>query len=336
MKKIAIIGHRGACAYAPENTLPGYKLAMSMGVDSIDVDVVATKDKILVAYHDLMINPDVLCSDSGEYLANSKIELLKYTKDADLERILIKNMTWQQLKQNYRVKLNYNSSYAKWFPEQKNYPATELSTLQEIVDFVDIATNKAMLLQIEIKNDFDFPNWSYAPQELAKIIYDFIMKNQLIERVKVQAFDWRILAFLTQMNPHLKTAYLARYTLKDTWQQLFANSIITKTATAMKITQLHSITVLNLVKQLGGYSYEPEDTQLTHECIRTAHKLGLKIFGWRWPDQSGSTYDIELFKTLIRWDVDGIITDNPDILRELLNSLGYPVPKQYHTTIFNI
>jgi glycerophosphoryl diester phosphodiesterase len=47
-----IIGHRGACGYLPEHTLQGYQLAIDMGADFIEPDLVATKDGVLIARHE--------------------------------------------------------------------------------------------------------------------------------------------------------------------------------------------------------------------------------------------------------------------------------------------
>ncbi|HUJ84928.1 MAG TPA: glycerophosphodiester phosphodiesterase family protein [Candidatus Acidoferrales bacterium] len=46
------IGHRGARAYAPENTLTSFKKALEIGVDAIELDVRKTKDNQLVVIHD--------------------------------------------------------------------------------------------------------------------------------------------------------------------------------------------------------------------------------------------------------------------------------------------
>jgi glycerophosphoryl diester phosphodiesterase len=46
------IGHRGARAYAPENTLTSFKKAIEIGVDAIELDVRKTKDNQLVIIHD--------------------------------------------------------------------------------------------------------------------------------------------------------------------------------------------------------------------------------------------------------------------------------------------
>lgn len=49
------IGHRGAKAYAPENTISSFKKAMELGVDMIEFDVRITKDKHPVVMHDLIL-----------------------------------------------------------------------------------------------------------------------------------------------------------------------------------------------------------------------------------------------------------------------------------------
>ena len=52
MEKSLIFGHRGACGYAPENTLEAFRLALSQGADGYELDVHMTKDGELVVIHD--------------------------------------------------------------------------------------------------------------------------------------------------------------------------------------------------------------------------------------------------------------------------------------------
>lgn len=47
-----VIGHRGASGYRPEHTLASYELAIEMGADYIEPDLVSTKDSVLVARHE--------------------------------------------------------------------------------------------------------------------------------------------------------------------------------------------------------------------------------------------------------------------------------------------
>ena len=56
MKKVKIFAHRGASAYAPENTLEAFRLAMEQGADGIELDVQLTKDGVPVVIHDERID----------------------------------------------------------------------------------------------------------------------------------------------------------------------------------------------------------------------------------------------------------------------------------------
>lgn len=47
-----ICAHRGMCAAAPDNSLPGYGAAIALGVDEIELDVLPTKDGHLISMHD--------------------------------------------------------------------------------------------------------------------------------------------------------------------------------------------------------------------------------------------------------------------------------------------
>jgi glycerophosphoryl diester phosphodiesterase len=48
-----VIGHRGASGHRPEHTSLAYRLAWRMGADSVEPDVVSTRDGVLVCRHDL-------------------------------------------------------------------------------------------------------------------------------------------------------------------------------------------------------------------------------------------------------------------------------------------
>src|SRR6266536_3361466 len=47
-----VIGHRGYCQFAPENTLPSFKLALAAGADLVELDYYHSKDGQLIVIHD--------------------------------------------------------------------------------------------------------------------------------------------------------------------------------------------------------------------------------------------------------------------------------------------
>lgn len=50
-----IIGHRGACGYAPENTIESFHVAADMGIEMVEFDVKLTKDLVPIVFHDDML-----------------------------------------------------------------------------------------------------------------------------------------------------------------------------------------------------------------------------------------------------------------------------------------
>ena len=52
----AVVAHRGASGHRPEHTLDAYRTAIRMGADDIELDLVATRDGVLVARHDLELS----------------------------------------------------------------------------------------------------------------------------------------------------------------------------------------------------------------------------------------------------------------------------------------
>ena len=67
-----VIAHRGASGYFPEETIESYRLAIAMGVDVIEPDLVVTKDGILVARHDVTLNTSTDVADHPEFAARKR------------------------------------------------------------------------------------------------------------------------------------------------------------------------------------------------------------------------------------------------------------------------
>src|SRR5215471_17864976 len=55
-KRVLVIGHRGFCHQAPENTLPSFRLALEAGVDLVELDYRHSRDEVPVVIHDPELN----------------------------------------------------------------------------------------------------------------------------------------------------------------------------------------------------------------------------------------------------------------------------------------
>ncbi len=74
--KINVQAHRGASAYAPENTAPSFRLAVQMGADGVENDIRLTKDGVYVLSHDSNISR--MSNGKGEIGELTYEELLQY------------------------------------------------------------------------------------------------------------------------------------------------------------------------------------------------------------------------------------------------------------------
>ncbi len=67
-----VIAHRGASGYFPEETIEAYRLAIAMGVDVIEPDIVVTKDGVLIARHDVTLNTSTNVADHPEFASRKR------------------------------------------------------------------------------------------------------------------------------------------------------------------------------------------------------------------------------------------------------------------------
>lgn len=77
---IKVVGHRGAAAYQPENTMLSFKKAINIGVDEIEFDVQLTKDKIPIVFHDDFVDRITNKRGSVSDLTLAKIKQIKVGK----------------------------------------------------------------------------------------------------------------------------------------------------------------------------------------------------------------------------------------------------------------
>src|SRR5436190_1697999 len=68
-RRIEVHGHRGARARRPENTLPAFEYALSIGVDVLELDLQVTRDEQLVISHEPALLPTLCLGPGGGRLA---------------------------------------------------------------------------------------------------------------------------------------------------------------------------------------------------------------------------------------------------------------------------
>jgi glycerophosphoryl diester phosphodiesterase len=89
-----VIGHRGAPGYRPEHSRSSYELALAMGVDAVEPDIVVSRDGVLVVRHENEISGTTDIADRLEYAAR---RTTKTIDGAELTGWFTEDFTWDEL-----------------------------------------------------------------------------------------------------------------------------------------------------------------------------------------------------------------------------------------------
>lgn len=131
-----IIAHRGASAYAQENTLKAFDLAFRLGATWLETDIQRSKDGVLVLYHDYILKNGKQIKDCDfNYLKKFNIptlaDLLKITPEKFTLNLEIKNddNIYQNIEKQILAELNLAKNIKK---EQILISSFDIPTLQKI------------------------------------------------------------------------------------------------------------------------------------------------------------------------------------------------------------
>jgi glycerophosphoryl diester phosphodiesterase len=295
-----IEAHRGGRALRPENTLPSFANALSMGVDTLELDMGVTKDGVVVVSHERGLNPDLTRAPDGHYIATE---------------IPLVNLTLAEVKQYDVGQIRPGSAYAARFPDQLAMPGTRIPTLAEVFALVRRSGDTHVRLNIETKIHPAHPQESPDPQHFVAAVLDLLRHEKFSDRVIIQSFDWRTLLLLQRQAPTIPTVYLTQHTAPDA-------TIYRDTPspwTAGFDPQDHGGSVPRTVKAAGGAIWSPDYRDVDARSIAEAHQLGLPVIVW-------TVNRTEDMARLIDMGADGIISDRPDLLRAEAAIKGIPLP----------
>lgn len=290
-----IYAHRAGRGLAPENTLQACQIALGHGIDFIDFDLGMTKDGELVVTHDSCLNPDLTKNHKGDFIT---------------EPIPIYELTYQELLSYNVGQINPDSPYASYFPDQEQMEQAHIPLLREAIELVLSLVGTGAGFQLEIKTDPTEPHLTATPEAFAKALHAVLVEYSLFERTEVQAFDYRCLLSFQKNNPFVKTSYLTPAEADFSFSPLW---------TAGYDVKNYENSMPKMIKALGGSCWGPFQEDVTEEKVREAKDLGLKIVPWGYPEKEGTEFNHYQIVKLIEWGVDGVITDRPDVLKNLLN-----------------
>ena len=295
-------GHRGARGLAPENTLPAFATALSLGVTTLELDTDITKDGVVVISHNTTLNPDITRDSAGRWLGGPGPA--------------IHALTFPELQQYDVGRIKPGTDYAKQFPEKKAVDGTGIPRLVDLFALVKKSGNEQVRFNIETKVSPVEPGLAPDPETFATTLVDLIRQEGMGPRVTIQSFDWRTLQIVQRIAPEMPTVYLS------VQQRSFDNIGADKSAgspwTAGIQYKDHG-SVVKMVRAAGGTIWSPFVGDLTEGALKEAHGLGIRVVVW-------TVNEAPQIGTLLDLGVDGIISDRPDVVRQVMGTRSLALP----------
>jgi len=282
-QRIELYGHRGARGLFPENTMVGFAGALRIGVDALELDVGVTADDVVVVTHDARLNPDITRDGrNGAWLSGPTPA--------------IRSLQAVQLGVYDVGRIRSGSAYAAEHPDQEPQDGARIPQLAEV-----LGIDPVVRFIIELKSFPLHTDLTVSGAEMGEAVISVADACRVTGRIIVQSFDWRGPRHLCRTRPDLPVSWL------------------TSAATLMAARSWwdgpdpsdFGGSVPRAVAAEGGPMWGPDFRDLNKDTLEEAHDLGLKVVPW-------TVNRPQDMRRLIRWGVDGLITDRPDLARCVL------------------
>lgn len=237
-------GHRGCRGLMPENTIAAMKKAVDLGVTTLEMDAVITKDGQVILSHEPFFNHEITTKPGGGFV-----------KEEEEKSLNVYRMTYDEVK-TFDVGLKPHPR----FPQQQKAAAVK-PLLRDVIDSI-----KSYCKQKRAP----FPQWNIetktqpqtdgvyhpAPAEFVETLMGVIKEKGLEKNVIIQSFDFRTLQYLHRHYPQLRTAMLVEDFDKRSLDEL--------------------LTALGFTPTI----FSPAQELVNKEIVEHCHQKGIQVIPW--------------------------------------------------------
>jgi glycerophosphoryl diester phosphodiesterase len=169
--------HRGGRGETTEESLRAFAKSLELGVSTLELDIIITKDAQPLVWHDPKIEP-TKCADTAPAFAG----------DPHYPYVgkLVHDLTLAQIHTLDCGKL------LKDFPAAEVVRSNKIATLPEVFALAD-SYHADVRYNIETKVEAEKPETSAAPQDFVDVIIAAVRAAGKVDKVEIQSFDWRTL-----------------------------------------------------------------------------------------------------------------------------------------------
>ncbi|MFG1685393.1 glycerophosphodiester phosphodiesterase family protein [Nonomuraea sp. NPDC049269] len=240
----------------------------------------------------------------------------KYIKDLTLAQIKTMDCGYQQL---------------PGFPEQEQIKGFRMIELKDVLNLVKSYRAKQVTLNIETKVEAGAPEQT-APRELfVRRVFEEIHTSGIERQVTIQSFDWGALLEMHRLAPTWPLVALTNYDFlqigkpgASPWLggidvDNYEGDFVQAAAAIPGVTALSPNYGFPQSGKVGdpGFRFYPDQAMVSE-----AHDRGLKVIPWTCDDPA-------TLEALMDMGVDGIITNYPNHVRQIMADRGMRLPKAY-------
>lgn len=193
-------GHRGARGLRPENTIPGFIIALDSGVTTVELDLAITKDKQVIVSHEPWMSASICMQPDGSEISQKEEKSFN-----------IYQMDYEQI-----IRFDCGSKGNEKFPEQIRYKVSK-PLLKDVIVAIEHHIKSYGLYEadynIEIKTSPAGDNkYHPTPELFSDLVYSLIDQYLPLERVVIQSFDFRVLKYWHKKYPDIRLSALIENT----------------------------------------------------------------------------------------------------------------------------
>lgn len=322
-----IIGHRGASGYRPEHTRAAYELAFALGADSVEPDIVATRDGVLVLRHENEISGTTDVASRPEFAERRATKSIDGTS---LTGWFTEDFTWDELS-TLRARERIPAVRASSATFDGRYPILRLRDLFPIVDAASEAGGPARGMVAEIKHATYFESIGLPLDELFAAEVSAAGWNAGDGRLTVESFEPSFLGKVKASGVRSKRIFLLEAKGKP------FDQVGLQGAGALSYSDyLTPSGLYDLARQVDGVSVDKSrifdldphgDVLGASDIVDDAHAAGLEIFTWTLRPENRflaksfrrgrlkahfGNWQSE-FHLIMATGIDAVFTDHPDL-----------------------
>ena len=308
--------HRGGLGLTVESTLPAFAKALELGVSTLELDVQVTEDRVAVVTHDRRVSAQKCLDTAPATPGDPEFPYVgKYVNTLTLSQVRTLDCGSQRLASH---------------PGQELHPGERMPTLAQVLDLVNAYRARQVDLNIETKVEAGAPAETAPREQFVQEVVADVRAAGLVDQVTIQSFDWGALMRMAQVEPRFPLVALTNRDFLQIDQpgaspwlggidiDDFGDSLVAAAASfgADAISPVHGF------PQHGTVSDPDYRPYVTAAMVDEAHASGLRVVPW-------TVDDVPTMAALMDAGVDGLITDYPDRLRELMAERGLRLPRAY-------